>query len=76
MFDAFLPSAKRLTVDIDAVRDTLRYLEGDLRQRSEYAQLAETLRTALAEIDRIEKSGAAPSSPRAVIASHFRPIDM
>ncbi|MFN0218012.1 MAG: hypothetical protein ACKVP4_04250 [Hyphomicrobium sp.] len=77
MFDAFLPSAKRLTVDIGAVRDTLKYLEGDLRQKSEYARLAETLRTALVEIDRLEKSGVkAPPVPSPVVASQFRPIDM
>jgi hypothetical protein len=75
MFDAFKPSAKRLHIDIEAVRDTLRYLEGDLRQTGEYAKLADTLRTALAEIDRIDKSGPARSS-RAVVGAHFRPIDL
>lgn len=75
MFDAFKPSAKRLHIDIAAVRDTLRYIEGDLRDTAEYARLADTLRTALAEIDRIDRSGAAQSS-RAVVGAHFRPIDL
>lgn len=75
MFDAFLPSAKRLAIDIGSVRDTLRYLESDLRHTSEYARLADTLRSALVEIDRLEKSYA-KSTPKAVLSAQFRPVDM
>lgn len=75
MFDAFLPSAKRLAIDIGSVRDTLRYLESDLRHTSEYARLADTLRTALVEIDRLEKS-CVKSTPKAVLSTQFRPVDM
>lgn len=75
MFDAFKPSAKRLHIDIAAVRDTLRYIEGDLRDSAEYAKLADTLRSALAEIDKLDRTGPARSS-RAVVGAHFRPIDL
>ncbi len=74
MFDAFPPSAKRLTIDIAAVRDTLCYIESDLRHNEEYARLAETLRSALIEIDRLGPA-AAKAAPTSSVA-HFRPIDM
>lgn len=74
MFDAFPPSAKRLTIDIAAVRDTLCYIESDLRHNDEYARLAETLRSALIEIDRLGPAAAKAGGPPA--QAHFRPIDM
>jgi hypothetical protein len=42
------------SIDLVSVRDTLRYIEGDLRGTPQHAQLRAILGLALAEIGRIE----------------------
>ena len=59
-FQRFLNGAKSngpsSPLDFDCVRDTLRYIESDLHDAPEYANLRAILATALAEIDRVERT--------------------
>lgn len=48
------PYAASSPIDLDCVRDTLRYIESDLRTSPEHTKLGTILAMALAEISRIE----------------------
>lgn len=41
-------------IDLASIRDTLRYIESDLRETSEYARLHAIVELALSEIERME----------------------
>lgn len=56
-------SARVQRIDLASVRDTLAYIESDLDTAPELQRVAEAVRAALAEIDRIElTNGAAVSA--------------
>lgn len=56
-------SARVQRIDLASVRDTLAYIESDLDTAPQLQRVAEAVRTALAEIDRIElTNGAAVSA--------------
>lgn len=57
MFRVFKKAPPRQHIDLASVRDTLQYIESDLDQAPELMRVAEAVRAALAEIDRIELSG-------------------
>lgn len=77
MFGVFkkLPphSARVQRIDLASVRDTLAYIESDLDTAPELQRVADAVRAALAEIDRIELANGAVS-PAEITASRFLPI--
>lgn len=57
-------------VDLGMARETLAYIEGDLRRIPEFGRIAEALDKAISEIDAVERL-APPQTPRTAIAARF-----
>ena len=66
-----LPKVSSPSIDLDAIRDTLHYIESDL-SGPQYAQLRSIVGLAIAEIERIE-SKTEKEQPRAVQFVPARP---
>lgn len=60
-------------IDLASVRDTLAYIESDLDHAPELHRVADAVRAALAEIDRIELANGA-ATPAEITAAQFVPI--
>lgn len=75
MFESFRRPRHSIDIDLASVRDTLRYIEGDLGRAPEYAKLAGQIRAALAEIDRLEMRGSALDAPE-FQSAQFLPVRM
>lgn len=56
MFQAFNRPRRQVQIDLSSVRDTLLYIESDLKRSSDMTRLAAAIRSALTEIDRLEGS--------------------
>lgn len=61
------------SIDLDAVRDTLRYIEDDLKGTSQHPGLRAILGQALAEISRIETAQSQSNELRQPCAVRFVP---
>ena len=72
MFGVFKRQSSPQHIDLASVRDTLLYIESDLDHAPELERLATAIRSALAEIDRIELSDRT-CAPLAITASRFLP---
>lgn len=57
-------------IDLAMARETLAYIEGDLRRIPEFGRIAEALEKAIAEIDTVERL-ASPPAARAPITARF-----
>ncbi|MBR2537633.1 MAG: hypothetical protein IKE66_16305 [Hyphomicrobium sp.] len=66
-------NARVQRIDLASVRDTLAYIESDLDTAPELQRVAEAVRAALAEIDRIELTNGA-AVPAAITDARFVPI--
>lgn len=73
MFGVLRKAPPRQRIDLASIRDTLAYIESDLDSAPELQRLADAIRSALAEIDRIELSNGA-LSPTEITAARFLPI--
>jgi hypothetical protein len=60
-------------IDLDCIRDTLRYIESDLGAAPEHARLRAILATALAEVVRLESTTKA-SNKEHLGAARFVPL--
>ena len=71
---AFLSSARRpARIDLDAVRDTLLYIESDVAQSPELDRVAKAIREALVEIERID-SATKPRNGPTITGARFLPV--
>jgi hypothetical protein len=59
-------------IDLAMIRDTLRYIESDLRNAPQHAELRGILSLALLEIRRIEATEP-PSKANAILGARFVP---
>jgi hypothetical protein len=66
VLQSLIRSRQRLAVDLDAIGDTLRYIESDLGGDPAYAPLHDAIRKALAEVEKLAQSEA----PRTLDAAH------
>lgn len=73
MFGVFKKAPPRQRIDLASIRDTLTYIESDLDSAPELQRLADAVRAALAEIDRIELTNGR-LSPAEITAARFLPI--
>lgn len=73
MFGVFKKAPPRQRIDLASIRDTLQYIESDLDSAPELQRVAESVRAALAEIDRIELSTGV-AGPTEITAARFVPI--
>ena len=72
---AFLSSARRpARIDLDAVRDTLLYIESDVAQSSELDRVAKAIREALVEIERIDTQAEPRNGSAAITGARFLPV--
>lgn len=79
MFGVFKKSPPRRPaefqrIDLASVRDTLQYIESDLDTAPELQRVADAVRTALAEIDRIELSNGV-AAPAEITGARFLPVN-
>jgi hypothetical protein len=68
-----LTQSPRQRIDLASVRDTLLYIESDLDHRPELARLTDSIRSALAEIDRMELTGGTFETPQ-IAPAQFAPV--
>ena len=73
MFGVFKKAPPRQRIDLASVRDTLQYIESDLDHAPELQRVADAVRAALAEIDRIELSVGAVN-PAEITKARFLPL--
>ena len=59
-------------IDLEMIRDTLRYIEGDLRGTPQHAELRSILSLALLEIHRIE-AAEPPGKTNSILDARFVP---
>jgi hypothetical protein len=59
-------------IDLEMIRDTLRYIEGDLRGAPQHAELRSILSLALLEIRRIEATEL-PGKTNSILGARFVP---
>ena len=60
-------------VDLSTLRETLRYMENDLRRAPEFAGVAAAIKNTLKEIDKAEAASPRVLSPGVVTHSRFVP---
>jgi hypothetical protein len=73
----FSTRATKGTIDLATVRDTLLYIEHDLRASDEYERLANAVHRALDEVARLEAKARSLDVPSAVTGgAHFMPVDL
>ncbi len=53
---------QRANIDLASVRDTLLYIDSDLRMSPAHTRLSAAIKTALAEIERLDESGDAANA--------------
>jgi hypothetical protein len=58
-------------LDLSTVKDTLQYMEGDLRRVPELATAAQAIRTAISELEAAERRQA--PKPYSVFSAKFMP---
>ncbi|MEQ1652132.1 MAG: hypothetical protein ABL897_06575 [Hyphomicrobium sp.] len=75
MFEVFNRSAHRQRIDLASVRDTLLYIESDLNDAPHLERLADAVRSALAEIDRMELSSTPFEMPQ-ISQARFLPAQL
>ncbi len=56
------PASQRAGIDLASVRDTLLYIESDLQTSPAHARISAAIKTALAEIERLDESGDAANA--------------
>lgn len=54
MFESFNRPRRQVQIDLASVRDTLLYIESDLKRSPDLTRLAGAIRSALHEIERLE----------------------
>lgn len=62
MFDKLFRQHKRLSVDLDSIGDTLRYIESDVSGSPQYTKLHAAIKAALHEVERLEVQDDKPAS--------------
>jgi hypothetical protein len=75
VFERFKRRHRTQHIDLASVRDTLLYIESDLQCAPELHRLADAVRAALAEIDRIELSNEPAKAPE-ITGAHFLPATL
>ena len=75
MFKRFQRRPRVQHIDLASVRDTLLYIESDLVAAPELHRIADAVRSALAEIDRIELSNETLKAPQ-ITAARFVPATL
>jgi hypothetical protein len=73
VFEVFNRPRRQVQIDLASVRDTLLYIESDLGQSPDMYRLAAAIRSALAEIEKLEAADAG-TEPRPITASRFLPM--
>lgn len=73
MFE-FVRGSRKTSIDLESVRETLLYMQSDLRNAPGLEGVAAAVGSAIAEIARVEGDIGSPKA--AVVAAHFRPIDL
>lgn len=66
------PQGASAPIDLEMIRDTLRYIESDLRNAPQHAELRSILSLALLEIRRIEATEP-PGKANAILGARFVP---